>query len=521
MGEMHRYTDDEKAYFLRRMWAEGLTPASAARLWGNHPNRATVAGWLRQLAEGRLEVEPVRVPHSCEGRHEKHKRYPADTRREALRLMGLGVGSREVARALGLPSAATPTRWAREERERAGRATMSAEAVCMEGDGTRGATGVAGARSAGGTGAAEAPSPDGGPGELDRLRLEVAALREMLSDPKAGDPERLSNRRKAELGERLRRDYGFPLRRVLTYFRISKSSYEYERRALARPREADEAFDARVAAAFRLLRGTAGYRRVAACMREGAGGVAAGPAPERRVRESMRRQGLRARRGRRPRRPYSSYAGEVDERPENVPRERARARRAAGEDFRLAHDFSAGRPGELLVTDVTEFSLNGFKVYLSPVIDCWDGCPVAWSASARPDQELCSSSLEAALALEPEGALPTVHTDGGSCYRSHEWKAACAAAGARRSMSRKAACPDNARAEAFFGTLKQEFLYSRGWEGATRGEFLARLADYMGWYVRGRPKGFREEGRVRYEAPAARRRRLGAVAPSGEGCVLA
>ncbi len=48
-------------------------------------------------------------------------------------------------------------------------------------------------------------------------------------------------------------------------------------------------------------------------MREGAGDVAAGPAPERRVRESMRRQGLRARRGRRPRRAYSSYAGEVDE----------------------------------------------------------------------------------------------------------------------------------------------------------------------------------------------------------------
>ncbi len=88
-------------------------------------------------------------------------------------------------------------------------------------------------------------------------------------------------------------------------------------------------------------------------------------------------------------------------------------------------------------------------------------------------------------------------------------------------MSRKAACPDNARAEAFFCTLKQEFLYSRGWEGATRGEFLARLADYMGWYVRGRPKGFREDGRVRYEAPAARRRRLVANAPSGEGCVLA
>ena len=71
--------------------------------------------------------------------------------------------------------------------------------------------------------------------ELERLRLEVAVLREMVSDPKAGDPASLSNRRKAELGERLRRDYGFPLSRVLTFFRISKSSYEYGRRALARP----------------------------------------------------------------------------------------------------------------------------------------------------------------------------------------------------------------------------------------------------------------------------------------------
>ena len=52
--------------------------------------------------------------------------------------------------------------------------------------------------------------------------------------------------------------------------------------------------------------------------------------------------------------------------PPTSPRERAVARREAGEDFRLAHDFSAGAPGELLVTDVTKFSLNGFKAYRSP-----------------------------------------------------------------------------------------------------------------------------------------------------------
>ena len=110
-------------------------------------------------------------------------------------------------------------------------------------------------------------------------------------------------------------------------------------------------------------------------------------------------------RGRRAGRRFSPYAGEVDGgRPANVPRERAVARREAGEDFRLAHDFSAGAPGELLVTDVTEFSLNGFKAYLSPVIDCWDGCPVGFSVSAHPDGELCSSSLREAPGL-PAGGL--------------------------------------------------------------------------------------------------------------------
>ena len=158
----------------------------------------------------------------------------------------------------------------------------------------------------------------------------------------------------------------------------------------------------------------------------------------------MREGGMSAR-GRRAGRRFSSYAGEVDGgRPANVPRERAVARREAGEDFRLAHDFSAGAPGELLVTDVTEFSLNGFKAYLSPVIDCWGGCPVGFSVSAHPDGELCSSSLREALACLPAGSAPVVHTDGGACYRTGRWKSALAAAGASRSMSRKGTCPDNA-----------------------------------------------------------------------------
>ena len=199
-----------------------------------------------------------------------------------------------------------------------------------------------------------------------------------------------------------------------------------------------------------------------------------------------------------------------------MPRERALARREAGEPFRLAHDFSASAPGELLVTDVTEFSLNGFRAYLSPVIDCWDGCPVGVAVSLRPDQELCSSSLDMALSCLPAGSAPVVHTDGGACYRGGRWRAQCERAGATRSMSRKGTCPDNARAEGFFGTLKQEFFYGREWAGVSPGAFEAELLAYVGWYVRGRPRLFREGGRSFYETLADHRRRLGVPVPTLE-----
>ncbi|WP_329781954.1 hypothetical protein [Parolsenella catena] len=145
---------------------------------------------------------------------------------------------------------------------------------------------------------------------VEELEFQNAVLREMPGDPKAGDPERLSNRRKAELGERLRRDYGFRPKEVLAFMRISKSSHEYERRALGR-RGADDGLGDRVERAFRrrvrVQEGRLGRQ-------DGAGRRAAWPATERRARDAMRRRGLAARRSRRPAR-WSSYAGETDGRP--------------------------------------------------------------------------------------------------------------------------------------------------------------------------------------------------------------
>ena len=175
----------------------------------------------------------------------------------------------------------------------------------------------------------------------------------------------------------------------------------------------------------------------------------------------------------------TSYGGELAERPANLP---------LREDG--THDFHAGAPGMLVVTDVTEFRLDGFKAYLSPAVDCFDGWPVCWTLSRHPDKELMVGMLADLVgAVSPTAEEPlVVHTDGGSVYMTDEWREACEAGHVTRSMSRKARSPDNARAEGFFGTLKCDFFEGVDWAGVTFEEFRERLGDYIEWYRGGKVK---------------------------------
>ena len=170
---------------------------------------------------------------------------------------------------------------------------------------------------------------------------------------------------------------------------------------------------------------------------------------------------------------YNSDRGELAERPANLP---------LREDG--THDFTAPAPGMLAVTDVTEFALDGFKAYLSPAIDCFDGWPVCWRVSRHPDKALMVGMLEDLVgAVRPTADRPlVVHSDGGAVYMGDDWARACEAGHVTRSMSRKARSPDNARCEGFFGTLKSDFFGGRDWAGVTFEEFSRRLDAYIEWY---------------------------------------
>lgn len=215
--------------------------------------------------------------------------------------------------------------------------------------------------------------------QLRRVQLELdvrqATLEIVKKDP-GTDPNRLTNQEKAELVDALRPRWR--LREILPIVGMAKSSYEYARNARLRGESAGRSAARKaIVEAFDASGGTYGYRRVQAQV-NASGGMHVG---EWTVRSIMEEEGLAARVARRRRR-YSSYQGEISEAPDNLLR-----------DGRGRHDFGADRPNEKWITDVTEFRIPAGKVYLSPIVDCFDGMPLSWSISTSPDAEMANSSL--------------------------------------------------------------------------------------------------------------------------------
>lgn len=302
--------------------------------------------------------------------------------------------------------------------------------------------------------------------ESEREAFEAAMnenmlLRAVLDDLKGADshPRSISNRRKCELGERLRAVTGLPLREITAFLRISKSSYEYWRPLLCRPDKHAE-LRVRVCELFEEGNRNWGYRTIWARLRREGVRVS-----EKVVRRLMREEGLVVPYNRRRQR-WSSYAGEISSAPPNL----------------VARDFSASAPDELWVTDITEFRIPAGKIYLSAVVDCFDGRPAGWRIGQSPTAALADGSLADALAGRRKGAHTVVHSDRGAHYRWPGWVALCETNDLVRSMSAKGCSPDNAACEGFFGTLKNEFFHYRDWVGVSLSEFSERLDTYLRYY---------------------------------------
>ena len=137
---------------------------------------------------------------------------------------------------------------------------------------------------------------------------------------------------------------------------------------------------------------------------------------------------------------------------------------------------------EKWLTDITEFAIPAGKVYLSPIVDCFDGLLVNWNISTSPDALLVNSMLDDAAKLLSVGEKPIIHSDRGVHYRWPGWIDRMEKNGFIRSMSKKGCSPDNSACEGVFGRIKNEMFYNADWSGVNISEFIGILNDYLYWY---------------------------------------
>ena len=161
---------------------------------------------------------------------------------------------------------------------------------------------------------------------------------------------------------------------------------------------------------------------------------------------------------------YHSYKGEVGKVAPNL----------------LERNFSTTAPNEKWVTDVTEFSLFGQKLYLSPILDLHSSDIVSYTISDRPVLSMVIDMARQALAVLPRGAAPILHSDQGWQYQHKHYRKLLNDNGITQSMSRKGNCLDNAVMENFFGILKSELLYLKEFDSIE--QFKQELIEYLDYY---------------------------------------
>lgn len=146
----------------------------------------------------------------------------------------------------------------------------------------------------------------------------------------------------------------------------------------------------------------------------------------------------------------------------------------------LERDFSTSAPNEKWVTDVTECSLFGRKLYLSPILDLHSSYLVSYTISEHPALSLVMNMARQALSVLPRGAELILHSDQGWQYQHKQYQKLLKDHGIKQSMSRKGNCLDNAVIENFFGLVKSELLYMKEFDSMD--QFKAELIEYLDYY---------------------------------------
>lgn len=152
----------------------------------------------------------------------------------------------------------------------------------------------------------------------------------------------------------------------------------------------------------------------------------------------------------------------------------------------LNRNFKATKPNQKWVTDITQFALLNTKLYLSPIIDLYNGEVISYTLSERAYFQGVEEMLEKAFKRIPDNTNLILHSDQGWQYQLERYQNLLKDNGIRQSMSRKGNCLDNACAENFFSILKSEFFYNKEFDSVN--QFKHELDEYIYYYNNNRIK---------------------------------
>jgi transposase InsO family protein len=246
----------------------------------------------------------------------------------------------------------------------------------------------------------------------------------------------------------------FPLEGLLKLANLARSTFYYQVTALQKP-DKDADLKSTIHGLYHEHEGRFGYRRITLAIRKKE------PVNEKKIKRLMDEMNIKSLV--RPKK-YRSYKGLVGKIAPNL----------------LERNFLAQRPNQKWVTDVTEFKVGLKKLYLSPILDLYNGEILAYQIDTRPSLALVTEMLDKAVGQLQSPVNLVLHSDQGWQYQQPRYQQALKDRGIKQSMSRKGNCLDNAVIESFFGTLKSELFYLKRFESVE--ELQASLDKYIHYY---------------------------------------
>ena len=256
------------------------------------------------------------------------------------------------------------------------------------------------------------------------------------------------------------KEEGFKLKDILKIVGIPEATYHYQVKQLKKE-DPDKEWKEIILDLFQKHEGKYGYRRIYSALRTQGYVI-----NHKKVQRIMGELDLKCVKFTRKSR-YNSYKGTVGKVAKN----------------RLNRKFNTPIRLQKLVTDVTEFKCTGNeKLYLSPILDLYNGEIISFGISNRPTLDFVLEPLNQAIEVIKKEAKyrTTIHSDQGWHYQHNKWIKTLKNNKIYQSMSRKATCADNAVMENFFGILKQEMY--QGEELVSYDELKRKIEEYIYYY---------------------------------------